>query len=427
MSGRKQKFMEKHGIAVTNQLLTASEPKVNDRKASPITYILEQQKFRSRQDILTLNMAIEAAENTNNYNREELHRIYKEISRDPNLTAQWESRKMKTKTREFKVLNQAGDEDERTKVLESPWFYSYIDAVLDAQLWGFRLIEFGDLVDGEFKKYKVGKKLHDPITIIEPDNVKPEFGVITNVPGEMQGVAFDDPRFGEQLMFIGEAHNFGILYKCCKYILFKDNCLSNWSEWAEVFGMDKRVGYTNANDEPGAMNRTNFIKALRDLGSNSYGVFAERDRIEYIGSQRTDAFKVYSEMIEKIDSSVSTIIWGQDVVSNNTGQVIGKTGENVSNMYGDADAKLIKYHVNTVLFPFMENLGFSWKGANFIWDSTEKLGLVDRIAQDKIINDMGFKHPKEYINETYGTEVEDKPEPVDPMETAQKIKNMYSV
>lgn len=400
------------------------------KKKSPVKYILDQQKFRTREDLRTLRIAIDNAGNKINFNREDLHRIYRECLRDPNLSSQWESRKMKTKEKQFRVISPSGKEDiEKTKVLEKPWFFDWMDASLDSKLWGFTMMEFGTLIDGCFLNYQAettnGLRYFDPVNVIDRDNVKPELGIITSSPGESFGIRFDDPSYTDQIMFVGKTHDWGLLFKCVKYILFKDNCLSNWSEWAEVFGMDKRVGYTDTDGE----DRNKFIQAIKNLGTNAYGVFTKNDKVEFLGTNRTDAYKVYDEFVNYVDEQISKVIFGQDVVNNNTGRVVGTVGENVANMYGDNDARFIKALVNDRLFPFMDNLGFSWKGYSFEWDTTEKLSLKDKSEIDERISRMGFDIDEKYISETYGVPVKKK-EPVDmgqdALKTAKELKSMYA-
>jgi phage gp29-like protein len=212
--------------------------------------------------------------------------------------------------------------------------------------------------------------------------VKPELGVITSMPGNKEGISFADPEYSKYLMLISsDFRDTGILGKAAKYILFKDNALSNWSEWAEVFGMDKRIGYTNTQ----GIDRQNFITALRDMGANAYGVFTADDKIEYLGTNRTDAYQVYLELIRYTDAQTSKLVFGQDVVSNETGKLKGTVGENIANMYGDNDARFVAGLVNSRLKPLMENLGFDFQGCYFKWDSTEKLKLVDRADVDLTI------------------------------------------
>jgi hypothetical protein len=430
MSKRNNKHRYAIGHTGNTAVAVASpEQKPQERRSSPIKYILDQQKLRTQQDLLKLRWAVDSAENVINYDRELLHNIYRDTDDDPELSSNWDSRKMKTKEKPFKVKKIGSDEEdtERTKILEAQWFFDWIDASLDADKWDFSLIEFGplDLNKGMFLPYKIGKKYYDPITVIDRDNVKPELGIITSTPGMSEGILFDDPKYSDYLMFIGHHKSRrGILWKAAKYILFKNNALGNWSEWAEVFGMDKRVGYTDADGE----DRKAFIKAIRDIGANAYGVFTSRDKIEYLGTQRQDAYKVYHEFCKYIDEKIAKLVFGQDVISNNTGRVVGTVGENVANMYGDNDARKIKNLVNTRLFPMMANLGFrGFEGYYFDWDTTEKLSLKDRSDIDsKISKDMGFQHSEDYINNTYGTEVTKKEEPdMDPVKISQKLKGMY--
>lgn len=429
MSKRNNRHRYQNATAVL-----APEQKPEERRNSPIRYILDQQKLRTRQDLLKLRIAVDSAENRINYDRELLHNIFREIIKDANLSANWQSRKMKVLEKPFKVCNAAGEENEElTAILEAPWFFEWMEAALDSKLWGFSMIEFGplDTATGNFLPYKIKSSysnaitFYNAITVIDRDNVKPELGIITSTPGQSTGIHFDDPKYSAYLMFVGDFRSHGILGDVAKYILFKDNALSNWSEWAEVFGMDKRIGYTAASGE----DRKNFIKALRDIGSNAYGVFAERDKIEYLGTQRTDAFRVYHEFAKYIDEQVAKRIFGQDVVTNNTGRVVGTVGENIANMYGDNDARFIKSLVNTRLFPLMKNLGFNaWDGHYFKWDTTEKLSLKDRAEVDYKISQMGKEHSDDYINNTYGTEVVQK-EVIDinnPANVNERLKNMYT-
>jgi phage gp29-like protein len=391
------------------------------KRRTAITYIMEQQKFRARQDMLTLRVAIDMAENPKNPNREMLHRIFDQCDRDPSLTSNFESRKMKVKEKPFRLMKpttagkKAEEDKEATEILEQDWFYDWIDACLDSRKWQYSLIEFGELdtAAGEFKPYTASdNRVYDAITVIERDNVKPEFGIITKTPGDIDGKPFS---YFEDLMFVGSHRKIkdSILWKAARYILYKDNLMANWSEWAELFAMDKRIGRTAAEGE----DRKIFAQAMRDLGTSSYGVFGLRDEIEFVGTSRTDAYGVYKAYIDYIDQQIAKLVFGQDVVQNNTGKVVGSVGENIANMYGDTDAKFIKGLVNRKLFPLMEKLGFTrFAGLKFDWDTTEKLTLMDRATVDKQISDMGFKHSVDYINNTYGTEVEEKEDPaaVDP-------------
>jgi phage gp29-like protein len=413
---RKQKSPKSDSLAVVTPPTNGKPP---ERSESIVKYVLDQQTFRTQQDLLKLRIAVDDAENVQSYNRELLHDIYRDIVLDPNLSSQWNSRKMKTKEKPFKVVNAEGDEDkDLTEVLEQPWFFDFIDAALDSMQWGFTLIEFGqfDKARGRFLPYQVESpeyksyKQYPAINVIERDHVKPEFGLVVHLAGDITGISIYDPRYADYLMMIGKPCDYGWLSSAAKYILFKNNCLGNWSEWAEVFGMDVRIGKTDSQGN----DRTAFMKAIRDIGSNAYGVFKTNDEIEFAGTSRTDAYGVYKELINYIDEQSSKLIFGQDVVNNNVGRVVGTVGENVADMYGASDARFIQAIVNDRLFPLMEKLGYPWGDSKFMFDNTEKLTMAEKIVIDEKLGLMGYEHPVDYINSTYGVEVEKKeiPEPL---------------
>lgn len=395
-------------FAVKNEVVVPDAP----RRAADV--IAEKQKYRMREDLLQLKMAIEDAQNIILHNREALHRIYRECMKDPHYISQWGTRKLKTMQRKFKIVSAADEQTEdkaATKALKALWFYKLIEAMLESIPWGFTLLEFGPVIDGKPRPFRAKNgRIYEAINVIERDNVKPEFGYIGAEPSSNSGVPFDTGAFADNMIFVGSRSEFGLMLSLVKYILFKDNCAENWSEWAEIFGQDVRVGKTASE---GTM-RQRFLKALREMGSSGYAVIDPDDSIEFAGTSRTDAYKVYDSFMERIDSNISRAVFGQDVVSNNTGHVIGEVGENVSNLYGDADALLIELTVNDIL-PKLTKLGiYDFTGLQFMWDVSEKLGLKDRSDVDKKVSEMGWRPTAKYVTDTYGTEVD--PEPTNPVQ-----------
>jgi len=341
---------------------------------------------------------------------------------DPMLKSQWETRKLKTIDKEFRVTINDEENDEATAIFETGWFMDYMSKMLDSKMYGFTLVEFGAVEDNKFVNWRTSDGIiRDPVQVIDRDYVKPELGIVTRQPGDRTGIDFTDQMIRDWLIFEGSAC-YGLLRKIARYMLFKENVLGNWSEWSEVFGMDVRIGKTSAQGDE----RRKFVKALRDLGANGNGVFDEDDVVEYVGVNRTDAYKVYMEFAAYIDEQIAKLIMGQDVVSNNTGQVVGTVGENISNLYGDTDAKFIQRNVNDKLIPLMIDLGFTGlDNALFEWDTTEQIDLIEKSQVDLRIAQMGFNLDPEYIEDTYGAKL-DQTEPVklvpDPVMPIQNIK-----
>lgn len=392
---------------------------------SAAQYIFERQKYRIHEDMQTWRYAVDDFENIYQYRREFLHRIYRQIIVDPHLTSQWNTRKMKTIERQYKIVDKEGNKNQDLEnILKSSWFYDLLNGILDSRLWGFSLIEFGPVENSQFIDYKgENNKIYPGVNIIDRDYVKPEFGIVVKEMGLITGLNIHDPEFADQLLLIGEKHNAGLLFNMAKYILFKDNCIANWSEWSELFGQDLRIVKSTAEGD----DRKRLLQQLKQIGSSGYGIIDPDDMFEFHGTARTDAYKVYNELIDYIDTQISKLIFGQDVVTNNTGRIVGTVGENISNIYGNADGEFVKSILNTYCFPRFTKLGIgNFDGYSLEWDTTEKMNLTQKADVDLKISQMGFRIDPDYIQETYGTVLDkENPTEMNEVQQAEKIKSLY--
>ena len=402
-------------IKIQNKLV---EDKSHQKKVGeePLT---KKQTFEVFNDSVKLRLALDQANSLGNFNREQLHEVYRQTWRDTHLQSQWNTRKLKTIHREWKLVDNAENEnDDLTELLDSTWFIKFIEFALDSKMWGFSLIQFGVWQDATFNQFKIGREVRDDVYVVDRDYVKPEFGEIMETSSSIEGVSFWDHKFWS--VFVGESHYLGMLEALSEIILFKSNAIRNWSEWAEVFGMDVRY----AKSDKTGLERNKLLAAIQNLGSNGTGVLSPEDELIFAGTSKSDAFKVYNELIRYVDEQISKIIFGQDVVSNNTGQVVGKTGENIAKLYGNSDAKFIRSVVNGSLLPFLTRIGVAdFSGVIFEYDTSEELTLDERADIDLKIAQMGMKHSEVYINDTYGTDVQEVEN--DDLETAAAIQNLY--
>ncbi len=366
------------------------------------------QRFRVRQDIRTLETAIADAESTN-YNREQLHKIYRQhVAEDMHVTSQWESRKMKTKSRDFGIfLNDESIKDLNfTQLFQKEWFYDFIDAVLDSRVWGFTLAELynWDKDRLAFVPWRnVEGKIADAVEVIHHDYVKPETGYVVEQPGLLKGLDFFDSRFRNQLIYVGGKQQ-GMYWKLAKPCLFKQNSIANWSEWIEVFGLDAIVVHSKTT----GIARKNLVTALQRFSSSRVAVLDETEDLKTVGANRSDAHKVFEMLGRYVDEGISKVVWGQDVVSNNTGQVVGNVGENIAFDYAEADKRLIESQVNEWLLPMMTRVtGIDFSNARFAYDRKLSTRELKEMAEvDLLIAQMGFKHNPDMINERYGVDVE---------------------
>lgn len=359
-----------------------------------------------RSDLLTLKQAIESALTEEFLDRSDLLRIYDQIMCDPNLKSQWNTRKIKTLSRNwyFKKGDESKPNEEITEMFDKPWFYEFMDQALDSIAYGFSLIEMPvwDREKKEFVRYMSKDNYMDAVTCFPRRHVKPEKGIIVVQETDQNGRSFLTGRFSDQLIFIGSSTDLGFLVDVAAVVLIKNRTLSNWGEFAEVFGQDLLVAYTDAQGDA----LTALETSMKNLASQPrFTADPDTTEIKTIGNPRRDAKDVYESLVDKCDAQVNKRILGQDVITNNTGQVVGEVGENVSNLYGEMDAKFIRYVINHKLLPFMKEKGIDVNGT-FHWDMSEKLSLAELSELYVSITKIGAILPKELIEKTFGVMIE---------------------
>lgn len=399
------------GAVVTVQVENKSDLKTKKltRERSAAATTSKRQRFRMPQDIRSFEEAVTIAE-SQTHDRELLHKIYRNVVlEDPHVLSQWQNRKHKTLKRSFGIFPVDSDDkdDKLTALFSKSWFYEFLEKALEERAFGYVALELNNWNNQlqRFESYRGEDSLiYDAVQVIDHDFVKPETALIVHESSQIS-IGYDLLDLKDQIIYSGNKEH-GFLYRLAKHCLFKQNALANWSEYIEVYGLDALVVMSGAEGQE----RTALLRTLEALGTTRTAVLDQDDTIETVASSKSDAFRVFEQMARYTDESISKIIFGQDVVSNNTGQVVGNVGENVANDYSESDARFLTYLVNDQLLPLMSNNGYvDLKGFEFRFeDKTGTRELKERAEIDKIISEMGFKHDVDQINERYGVNVEAK-------------------
>jgi phage gp29-like protein len=170
---------------------------------------------------------------------------------------------------------------------------------------------------------------------------------------------------------------------------------------------------------------------LENIGSSAWGVFPMGTEIKLIESSKTDAFKVYDELANRINKEMSICILGQTMTTEDGGsRSQAEVHERTEDEVTSDDKAFMQHYINDSLLPLLANMGYPINGLTFEWDDKENMPLEKRAIIDESISRMGFKFKKEYIQSTYGVEVEDMPEPEPKPEfedkKAQQINALYN-
>lgn len=370
----------------------------------------QAQVFRIKTDQSRWKIAVTIAESVINPNRSQLYQVYQQVTVDAHLTAAIQQRKNLTLSKEFKVLNKIGGEENEqlTALIKRKWFRDFLDLSLDSIFYGYSLIQFGDLLKDEFETIELVPRIY----------VKPEFHIVVDSYAQIEGKDYLKSPYKDWCIGVGKSHDLGLLMKAAPLIIWKQNALGAWAEYQEIFGSPIRIGKTNVREE---VTRANMEDMLKNMGNSAYGVFDTDDLIELVESGRQDAHNVFDMMIIRCNSEISKLMLGQTGTMDEKSFVgSAEVQERVLANYAELDEHFILGVINYQLIPMMERLGISFNGAVVQIEDDEDLPLIEAIKIDAELM-KHFDIDENYILEKYGTPVKKREEPKDT--SLPKMKN----
>jgi phage gp29-like protein len=352
-----------------------------------------QTLWRITQDISTFKLALLRAENRHAPNRTELYRLFKDVMLDGHISSVIQTRKASILSSEF-IVTKGGEEVEAlTEMLQKKWFYDFVNLALDSNYFGFSLIEFGDVVDDEFKS----------IGLVPREYVKPEFDIVGATTAELDGVNYMEKPYSDWTIGVGEKENLGLLTKCAPYFLWKRNAIQAHAEYCEMAGVPIRVFKTSAYDEQTRSLAENFA---RNLGSSAYAVISKDDEIEF-GEARNPqgAAALFSGLMDKMNEELSKLILG------GTGMVDSKAFVGSSEIHQEnfllicgQDKIFIQNVCNYQLIPLLNAHGFGFEGCKIEIKADEEINLVEKFAMVSTLL-QSYDIAPEWIDETFNIPV----------------------
>lgn len=377
---------------------------------------LQQQVHRVKEDVQKWRNATTSAESILNPQRFNLYRVYNDIVLDAHLTAAMQQRKNLILSRNFKIVDKAGKEnEEKTKLIKKKWFREFLDLAMDSRFYGHSLIQFDSLENDEFKEVELVPRIY----------VKPEFHIVVEYPTNLVGIDYLESPYKEWCIGVGKSRDLGLLLKAAPLVIWKKNAIGAWSVFQDAFGTPLVKGKTNTRDEA---TRLNMENAVRSLSTGLSVVMDTDDEIDLLETTKQDAHQVFDMLIQRCNSELSKLILGQTSTMDEKSFVgSAEVQERVLQGYAELDEHFIEGVLNYQLIPFLNNLGFGLDGFTIECKQDEDLTIQERIKVDAELMKY-FELDPEYILETYGTPVEKKVEPVDTgfKEVQNKLTKYYS-
>lgn len=459
-------------------------PTVEDDAHRPRNYMIPLQLQRIKQDPKTWRLAIEEAENSYYPHRFRMQQMFVDCILEGHTLACMNARKDMTLLKEFKI----GKKDDSGQWIENKaatllfadkkWFSDMLNYVLDAQFYGYSLIQLGDLE-------QIGKDYNfKNLTIIKRWNVSPDRKQLVQIPYQTWGINIHDKNyynrntfkshddrnainFAEEVDANGVSYNdwmvyvdtpsdvgasicgYGLLYNVALYGIILRNNLTHNADYTQMFAAPYR--HIKTPEKYGSEEYNNLEKSASQMGSFGYLLTSLQEEIDFIQGNQGTGFQSYADLEKRCQAIISKIILGHSnaLDAQSTALGGGSAGKKVvdedSTPEGKAKAIVEKKQdnfalnvLNTNIYPKLKNLGFPLNDGECFYTVNDKEDFEIRKKEDaanletatiaKTMSDAGLKMDAKYFSDRTGIDTTDAPIPISQpfggnAENAKRIKN----
>lgn len=376
--------------------------------------LIATQTARARKDIKAWRGALQQAENVENPKRNLLYNLYNELILDAHLYANLQRRIANIKGCDYALKSHQNNEvnSDATMQIKTPWFYNFLNLAMESLFFGHSLIQIGDLNEnGEIADLVLVKRKH----------VRPELGLFVFGENDDKGIYYrEDESIYNWLIEVGEPTNLGLLNHCTPHILYKRFAQAAWSEYCEIFGMPLRYGKTNVKDLE-SLNRMEDM--MINMGLAAYAVIDNDEEIHFVESSGGKG-EVYDGLINKSNGEISKLINGAVIGEDSQGGSRSKeeVGERLGDDITESDKQFIEHFVNFNLLPKLIKIGYKFEGLYFEFEKSKDIGKLWTITSGL----LQYKDVEnDFITETFGIPVKDKPTPSLPQNNDLKADDVF--
>lgn len=411
-------FIPDGKIRVENAIRSEKKGKTN------FTEIKRSSVLFSAKTLNDWKNAIALATDTENPSFLFLAELYQNLLLDSHTVSVIESRIYRVLRSKFVFLNDGGDEVPEVKYMfERPWFEEFLKEVLWSKFTGVKVLEIFK-VDETLELYTA--------EAIPMEHTNPKKGLILREPGDETGYDYRSGVLESYYLQIGKDRDLGILSQIAPLILAKKLAMGSWLDFIEKFGIPPRFVTT---DNLTKERQDELLDMMLAMINNHVAVIQGSEKIEIGDVPRTDAHKVFDEMISRLNSEISKRILGQDGTSDNK-DATGTYGsikvlQEVANDRHESDKLFAQYIINKELIPRLVKLSSFYAplaNLSFDWDTSEEIEKGTMIDKAVALTNAGFVLDYQILAEKTGMPITGfnaaaAPEPIeeDPKKKSQKV------
>lgn len=383
------------GNAIKKVSLSGNDAKDIKKITNLMVDVIRRQRRLWRKELNDWQTARFALYNSERPRTYPMQEVYEDIMLDGHLTGITENRTLRTTNKDY-IFNIGGVKDDKLTELikDQEWFELLIEQAHKSTYYGYSLLWVKDFQKGEIRE----------IELLPRGLVIPEQKVLLYNIDADKGIDYSE--IDDILLYAQFYGHVGLLEKAAVYTILKRHSWGSWDEFEELFGIPIRIAKIASGSETV---KNEVAGWLEEMGSAPYGVFPLGTEVDIKENAKTDSFQVFYKKIEALDAELSKLVLHQTMTTENgSSKSQGNVHENTLAEVIYADEKKMLAFLNNRLIPAMRKLGYVIpEGAKIGVEKTTDPNK--QIAIDGVLIKEGYVLKKQYIEETYGVEIERMP------------------
>ncbi|WP_244503473.1 phage portal protein family protein [Flavobacterium caeni] len=357
--------------------------------------VIRRQRRLWRKELTDLLAARYAKYNAEIPRNHLIQEVYDDVMLDGHLTGITENRTLRTTNKTYVFQIDGITDDKLTEYIkDKEWFEFTKDEAHKSTYVGENVLWISEFKKGEILK----------VEIIPRGLLVPERSTLLYDINGTKGIDYSEIK---DILLPARFYSVvGLLEKAAVYTILKRHSWSSWDEFEELFGIPIRIAKIASQSET----VKNEVAAwLEEMGSAPYGVFPLGTEVEIKENSKTDSFNVFFKKIEALDKELSKLVLHQTMTTENgASKAQGTVHENTMEQVVLSDEKKMLSFLNNKLVPAMRLLGYKIPdNAKIAVEKTKDPN--SQITIDGVLMSNGYVLKQDYIEQTYGVEIESMP------------------
>jgi len=323
-------------------------PQVDDEERSPKSLDKELKKTaieRIRETLKGWANAVQEAEDPDVPDRTRLFDIYNNLELDEHITALTDSILFDITQTPFHIVDRENKiDEERTKLFKKSWFYDFIRYYLEADYWGFSLIQFKPIVNGIFSGTESVNRYH----------IVPEKQGVSIYQYQEPNYFYNKAPYDRWTMFVKGNKHLGRYNVVAKSFILKREVVQFWAVFNELFTSPYFYAKTDINNKNHRNDLINLFTKRRHSGFAVVGLEDELDAVANSGR----GWESYEKFEDSRNKAMSKAFLGQTMVfEDGSSRSQAEVHERQKDTFVQARRVVLEFAINEVLIPKMSALG----------------------------------------------------------------------